>query len=754
MVSETGITPLPKHVAAIQEFPPPSTVKQLQQFLGMIHFYRRFLPKIAATLRPLTDLLRGNPKTLDWSAAAADAFAAAKAALVSAVPLSHPTPGAALSLAVDASDSHVGGVLQQLGNRAWRPLAFFSQKLSPAQVRYSTFDRELLAAYSAVRHFRFLLEGRKFRILTDHKPLVAAMTRVTPPWSGRQQRHLSFLAEFTSDLRHTSGHSNVVADTLSRPSPEKSKESAAAICKTAPAVAFPFPAALHASKTAKKPEPADLCTESSDARPPQPPAAAPAAIDFQALAAAQQSCPEVAAMSSSPSLQTVRRPAGDAHLLGDISTGTFRPLVPPIFRQTVIRSLHEVHHPGVRATTRLVKASFCWPKMGRDIAAAARSCMGCQLGKIHRHVKLQPEPVPRRHFSHLHIDLVGPLPKSAGYTHLFTIMDRTTRWPEAVPVSATSATDCAAALFSEWVQRFGLPAAITSDRGPQFTSAVWAALCRLLNIRHIPTTAYHPQSNGLVERFHRRLKDALRARAAGDRWTAHLPWVMLGIRSAWREGTSFSPAEAVYGAQPLLPGQYLAAEEDPSPSFLSDLQQTLAGRTLLPTSHHSTPAPQELPEVLLLAKHVLVRQDGHVPPLAAAYNGPFLVLERSLRFFKLQIGDRVDTVSTLRRKPCTSPPDVEVAQPPKRGRPAAAAAAPLPEVISPPTQRTPPQRAKRRRHVTFRCPAVTPPSSPAQRLHPSGRPARSAGPPRRYMVSRVSLLGPRLGGELWRDDIY
>ncbi len=139
MVSETGFTPFPKHVAAIQEFPPPSTVKQLQQFLGMINFYRRFLPKIAATLRPLTDLLRGNPKSLDWSAAASEEFSAAKAALVSAVPLSHPTPGAALSLAVDASDSHVGGVLQQLENRAWRPLAFFSQKLSPPQVRYSTF---------------------------------------------------------------------------------------------------------------------------------------------------------------------------------------------------------------------------------------------------------------------------------------------------------------------------------------------------------------------------------------------------------------------------------------------------------------------------------------------------------------------------------------------------------------------------------------------------------------------------------------
>jgi hypothetical protein len=211
-----------------------------------------------------------------------------------------------------------------------------------------------------------------------------------------------------------------------------------------------------------------------------------------------------------------------------------------------------------------------------------------------------------------------------------------------------------------------------------------------------------------------------------------------------------TPAEAVYGAQPILPGQFLAAEEDPSTSFLSDLQGILAGRALLPTSHHSAPAPQELPEDLLLAKHVLVRRDGHVPPLTAAYDGPFLVLERSLRFFKLQVGDRVDTVSTLRLKACTSPPDVPVAQPPRQGRPPDATA----EQTPPPPRGPSPQRAQRRRSITFKCPVVTPlPSPPVQRLHPSGRPARSAGLPRRYMVSRVLLRSPRLRGELWRDDI-
>jgi hypothetical protein len=124
----------------------------------MVNFYRRFLPGIARRLQPLTDALRGAPKTLEWPPAAA-AFRAAKAALAAAVPLAHPAPNAVLSLPTDASDTHVGGVLQQLTGGRWQPLAFYSKKLSGAGTRYSTFDRELLAAFRAVRHFRFLLEG-------------------------------------------------------------------------------------------------------------------------------------------------------------------------------------------------------------------------------------------------------------------------------------------------------------------------------------------------------------------------------------------------------------------------------------------------------------------------------------------------------------------------------------------------------------------------------------------------------------------
>ncbi len=221
-------------------------------------------------------------------------------------------------------------------------------------------------------------------------------------------------------------------------------------------------------------------------------------------------------------------------VLGDVSTGVFRPLVPPAFREQVFLHLHNISHPGIRASRRLVCRSFCWSHMSRDVSAWARSCLSCQRSKVHRHVRLQAAhiPVPARRFAHFHVDLVGPLPLSSGFSYLFTIVDRTTRWPEALPLSTVAAADCAATLLQGWIQRFGVPSTITSHRGPQFTSQLWAALCKLLSVTHVQTTAYHPQANGLVERLHRRLKDALRARSATADWYSHLPWVMLGIRTA------------------------------------------------------------------------------------------------------------------------------------------------------------------------------------------------------------------------------
>ncbi len=272
-----------------------------------------------------------------------------------------------LSLATDASDTHVGGVLQQLTGGRWQPLVFYSKKLSGAGTRYSTFDRELLAAFSAVRHFRFLLEGRQFRLLTDHKPLVTSLFRTTPQWSARQQRQLSFIAEFTSDIRHTPGQENVVADAVSRPP-------SAAAQPPPPPSQLPSP-----------PSTAEDWPEEGLAAPDRPILAAIAdaqPVYFSAMAAAQRTCPEVAEMTNSSTLQITTQAVGDITLLGDVSTGVFRPLVLIQHREAIFQSLHSIHHTGVRATRRLITARFCWPQMAKAFTQMARACLQCQRAKF------------------------------------------------------------------------------------------------------------------------------------------------------------------------------------------------------------------------------------------------------------------------------------------------------------------------------------------------------------------------------------
>jgi hypothetical protein len=187
-----------------------------------------------------------------------------------------------------------------------------------------------------------------------------------------------------------------------------------------------------------------------------------------------------------------------------------------------------------------------------------------------------------------------------------------------------------------------------------------------LSITHIQTTAYHPQSNGLVEIFHRRLKDSLRARLAGSDWIDHLPWVLLGIRTSTPLEGGLSPAEAVMGCQPFLPGQFLPVREPPLEGFLDELRASSL-RTPRPVAHKNTPLPVSLPPELWMTDFVLIRKDGISPPLSQPYDGPYRVIRRSLHSFQLQVGSKTEEVSTHRLKVCRAPADTAV--PPRRGRP-------------------------------------------------------------------------------------
>jgi cleavage and polyadenylation specificity factor subunit 1 len=154
------------------------------------------------------------------------------------------------------------------------------------------------------------------------------------------------------------------------------------------------------------------------------------------------------------------------------------------------------------------------------------------------------------------------------------MIDRASRWVEVAPLASISAVDCAWAFMHTWVACFGVPSQLTSDRGAQFTSALWDQLCKFLGIKHILTSAFHPASNGILERWHRSLKAALRAKAAGADWYQHLPGVLLGLRCQPREDSAVSPAEAVFGCQLVMPGQFLHQPPNDD-TFTSALKQTM-----------------------------------------------------------------------------------------------------------------------------------------------------------------------------------
>ena len=190
--------------------------------------------------------------------------------------------------------------------------------------------------------------------------------------------------------------------------------------------------------------------------------------------------------------------------------------------------------------------------MNIDIAKWCRCCKGCQTAKISRHNKpvFSKFDEPTERFDHIHIDIVEPLPYADGFRYLLTCVDRFTCWPEAIPLVNIRAETVADAFFSGWIARFGTLATITTDRGAQFDG-----LCNQFRIVRNRTTSYHPQSNGMVERFHHQLKATIMAYESPSPRTTTLPAVLLGARSTGKELLGRSAAEIVYGTTLRLPGR-------------------------------------------------------------------------------------------------------------------------------------------------------------------------------------------------------
>ena len=606
IVDDQGIRPDPERVEAIKNFPKPINLKNLRQFLGSVNFYRRFMPEAAKIQHQLNAQLCGSKKNnspIVWTEDLERAFNDLKNALANATMLAHPIAGALLSISVDASDFAMGAALQQYFDDAWQPRAIFTKSLNPAQRKYSAYDRELLAAYAAVKRFRHLVEGRDFIIFTDHKPLTFAFHQDLNKCSPRQFRYLDFIAQFTTNIQHVSGINNVVADALSR------MES---IVET---------------------------------------------VDYRAVAEAQKQDDELRTILKSGitalKLKRINFPNLGLDVYCDTSSNSIRAFIPANLRRAIFDSLHRLAHPGIKATQKLISKRFVWPSINNDCRTWAKTCIPCQRAKVTRHVAA---PIGKfsdtdGRFEHVHLDIVGPLPGSLGFKYCVTAVDRFTRWPEAIPVTDIEAATVARAFISVWIARFGVPAKITTDQGRQFESKLFEELSQIMGMKHLRTTAYHPATNGMVERLHRQLKSAIKCHE-NEGWAEVLPIVLLGIRAAIKEDLRTTPAELLYGTTPRLPGEFFQSDntKENNSEFAKVLRRKMSRLKPVPGTSHGTRKTFIFKD-LSTSPWVFVRHDAVRGPLQPPYDGPFPVTERAEKFYKVLIKGKTVKVSIDRLKP-------------------------------------------------------------------------------------------------------
>lgn len=217
-ISSNGIEPMPEKIEVVKNFKKPEKAMELWKFLAMTNFYRRFIPHEAQNQMVLNSLIDGNKKKdtrpIVWTPEAEFAFEQCKKELCNTVVLAFPDKNAELQLDVDASNTAIGAVLNQIVGDDVQPLAFYSKKLSNAQQNFSTYDSELIAAYKGVKHFKQQIEGRPCHILTSHKPLTFAFGKGLESLTPIQSRYLNFISLYTTDIRHISGDINQISSLI------------------------------------------------------------------------------------------------------------------------------------------------------------------------------------------------------------------------------------------------------------------------------------------------------------------------------------------------------------------------------------------------------------------------------------------------------------------------------------------------------------------------------------------------------------
>ena len=529
-------------------------------------------------------------------------------------------------------------------------ISYWSRQLTKAERNYSTIEREALAVVGAVKEFYPYLYGFKFKLITDHNPLVSL--KDLKDVGGCLVRWMLYLQQFDYSFEHRPGKNHANADTMSR---LPGTSSVLAVFQQLVADSSVIKAAQQADTTL-----APLVTALAQ-RYPLPSGIAPGLqrnfLEEGVL------CRMFHASSSSP--------------------GHLQVVIPDALKTTVLQHLHnQSGHLGSRKTRQKIQECYYWPGYESDTTVWVWECRECQRRNPPQVTQQAPleSIVSRYPFEKLSWDIMGPLPQtSSGNKYIIVVTDLFSKWVEAFPVKSTDTETLASLLVTEIGCRYGVPSYLHSDQGADLTSNLMAAVCKHLGIAQTRTSAYHPQGNGQVERFNRTLESML-AKVVSEHqtdWDYHLPQVLFAYRTAIHDTTGFTPFHITFGCSPVLPLEAMIGippqqRHKDVPSFVAKVHNSLhtayaTVRANITSAHqHNNEhydkkrpfSPYSVGDLVWL--HVSAVKPGRTKKFASQWKGPCTVIDRTSDVnYKLKlVGSSVKPliVHHNRLKPCYGTP--------------------------------------------------------------------------------------------------
>ena len=540
-----GITPSKTKIAAVQDWPVPSTVREVQSFLGFVNFYRRFIPSYASIAAPLYRLTEKDT-LYSWGEEENNAFRTLKLRLTSSPLLVSPRTGPTerFVLSTDASNKGIGAVLlQEQPDGSLRPCSYYAKTLNKAQRNYPIYDQELLAISAALHEYRIFIEGcAHVTIITDHRPLTYLpkqkdIMRRHVPWVTVISQYLPYLT-----IVYRKGELND-SDALSRRSDlmQLTEEH----IEKHPELKAKFEA-YDAGVFEQELE--DLAVSLSGMSHLQ--------VDKKLTADIIEGYKYDRAFNGTST------PAGaiiDQNGLYWIADKIYVPRLQSLY-QRIISEFHTVSgHPDYTRTAANILRSFYWPTVHKDTKSFVKLCPVCQRIKPRTqkpHGSLMPLPVPSRPWESVSMDFITGLPNIDGYDAILTVVCTLTKQSHFIPCSKTINSRQLAKTFLDNVYRLhGLPRFLIGDRDTRYTSAFFKSLMSDLKTTLSLSTAYHPQSDGNTERVHRTIEQILRSFVHEDHyeWLTNLPLAEFAYNNNVHSSTGFSPFESNYGFSPRTP---------------------------------------------------------------------------------------------------------------------------------------------------------------------------------------------------------